>query len=224
MGVVKRDKLASLSFSASSCPSPPFSSSSLIGVLWVTLLIQFLLLLPPCQAQPPTLCNPIDRASLLSFFSNISSTSSPPLNWSSAECCRWEGIGCDAISGRVTHLELPFRGLVGTLSTSLANLTRLSHLNLSHNRLYGAIPHAFFFSSLPTLQILNLSYNRLSGELPTTNNNSTAALATRPLPIQIVDLSSNTFHGELLPEDGGGADGDIDIGDKKKLWFFIYFK
>ncbi|CAI0393821.1 unnamed protein product [Linum tenue] len=197
MVVAKRDKLASLSFSASSCPSPPsFSSSSLIGVLWVALLIQFLL--PPCQAQPqpPTLCSPIDRASLLSFFSNISSTSSPPLNWSSsAECCRWEGIGCDAISGRVTHLELPFRGLVGTLSPSLANLTRLSHLNLSHNRLYGVIPPAFFFSSLPTLQILDLSYNRLSGELPSdASNNSTAALAAR-----VVDLSSNNFHGELLP-------------------------
>ncbi|KDP40604.1 hypothetical protein JCGZ_24603 [Jatropha curcas] len=164
-----------------------FSSS------WVTFLFAFLviliLLLHPCYAAAA--CHQDDHDSLFTFFSNISSSS--PLNWSSStDCCLWEGVECDGINGRVNRLLLPFRGLTGILSPSLANLTHLYHLNLSHNRLSGSLPTGLF--SLNGLQILDLSYNRLDGELPGSDNNNTN------IAIQIVDLSSNRFNG-AIPSD-----------------------
>nr|KYP72016.1 Tyrosine-sulfated glycopeptide receptor 1 [Cajanus cajan] len=136
-------------------------------------------------------CNQLDRESLLAFSRNISTPS--PLNWSaSVDCCLWEGIQCDG-DLRVIHLLLPSRGLTGFISPSLTNLTALSHLNLSHNRLSSNLPNQFF-SLLNHLQVLDLSHNRLSGELPPfvadiSGNNT----------IRELDLSSNLFHGTLAP-------------------------
>ncbi|XVF74887.1 hypothetical protein PTKIN_Ptkin13bG0146800 [Pterospermum kingtungense] len=161
------------------------------------LLLNLLLLLSPsiffacpCQAA----CNQSDRDSLLAFFNNTTFPSSSPLNWStSIDCCSWEGVGC-VDDDRVTQLWLPSRGLSGHLSSSLANLTLLTHLNLSHNRFTGSLPTGFF-TSLDQLRVLDLSYNGLSGELSLDsfsdeNNNNLS-------PIQTVDLSSNRFSGTI---------------------------
>ncbi|KAL6283430.1 hypothetical protein ACE6H2_014359 [Prunus campanulata] len=129
-------------------------------------------------------CKQAERSSLLSFASTLSS---PPLNWTSIDCCRWKGITCNK-DGWVTHLLLPSKGLKGgLLPSSLANLTHITHLNLSHNSLYGSLETQFFLS-LNRLQILDLSYNLLSGELP---------LSLPSSNIQTLDLSSNHFHGAI---------------------------
>ena len=75
------------------------------------------------------------------------------------------------------------------------NLSSLSQLNLSHNRLSGTLQH-HFFSLLNHLLVLDLSYNRLSGELPPfvgdiSGKNSSGGV------IQELDLSSNLFNGTL---------------------------
>ncbi|KAG2675424.1 hypothetical protein I3760_12G004200 [Carya illinoinensis] len=107
-------------------------------------------------------CNQLDRNSLLSL--HLDSSNSTPLYWSSINCCHWEGISCDH-KGRVTHLWLPSKGLKGGISPSLVNLTRLSHLNLSHNSLIGFLPTGLF-SFLNQLRVLDLSHNHLGGQLP----------------------------------------------------------
>ncbi|GAV74408.1 Pkinase domain-containing protein/LRR_1 domain-containing protein/LRR_7 domain-containing protein/LRR_8 domain-containing protein [Cephalotus follicularis] len=138
----------------------------------------------PCRAA--TACNRGDRDSLLSL-------SWLSLNWSSSvDCCLWEGVNCGTSDGRVTHLSLPFQGLIGTISPAIANLTNLSYLNLSHNRLSGPLPAAFF-SSFNALQILDLSHNHLSGEIPSINN----SIGMINSSIQVVDLSSNIFTGAI---------------------------
>ena len=155
------------------------------------------LLLSWFVVQASSSCNQLDKDSLLAFSRNVSTH--PPLNWSaSVDCCLWEGILCDEgkLNGdlRVIHLLLPSRVLTGFISPSLTNLTALSHLNLSHNRLSGNLPNQFF-SLLNHLQILDLSYNRLSGELPPlfANNSSSSTTGT----IRELDLSSNLFKGTL---------------------------
>ncbi|CAL8150813.1 unnamed protein product [Prunus armeniaca] len=129
-------------------------------------------------------CKQAESSSLLSFASTLSS---PSLNWTSIDCCRWKGITCNK-DGWVTHLLLPSKGLKGgLLPSSLANLTHITHLNLSHNSLYGSLETQFFLS-LNLLEILDLSYNFLSGELP---------LSLPSSNIQTLDLSSNHFHGAI---------------------------
>ncbi|VVA19009.1 PREDICTED: receptor [Prunus dulcis] len=128
-------------------------------------------------------CKQTERSSLISFASTLSS---PPLNWISIDCCCWKGITCNQ-DGWVTHLLLPFKGIKGGISPSLGNLTHLTHLNLSHNSLYGSLETQFFLS-LNRLEFLDLSYNLLSGELPFSLLSSN---------IRTVDLSSNHFHGSI---------------------------
>ncbi|KAK2973192.1 hypothetical protein RJ640_009822 [Escallonia rubra] len=157
--------------------NPPFLLISPI----ITLGFLFILL---CRfASSYYACNQIDYDSLLAFSQNISTHPSTPLSWSSPDCCHWEGIACGRNS-RVTSLELPLRGLSGSISPSLGNLTYLSRLNLSRNSLSGNLPDALL-SHFTRLAILDLSFNKLFNERP----------LSLPLPfsIRVVDLSSNHF-------------------------------
>ncbi|CAL2253835.1 unnamed protein product [Prunus armeniaca] len=143
-------------------------------------------------------CKQTERSSLLSFTSTLSS---PPLNWTSLDCCRWKGITCNQ-DGWVTRLLLPSKGLKGGISpSSLANLTHLTHLNLSHNSLYGSLETQFFFS-LNQLEILDLSYNRLFGELPLSPSSSNHFFGAIPSSffqqasnLTSFNVSNNSFTG-----------------------------
>ncbi|KAJ4717300.1 Leucine-rich receptor-like protein kinase family protein [Melia azedarach] len=147
-----------------------------------------LLLFQPWFVYLHQACNHLDRDSLLSL-NFIVSSNSPSLNWSSSiDCCLWEGIKCDA-SGRVSHLCLPFRGLTGRISPFIGNLTHLSHLDLSHNRLSGFLPVSSF-SSLNLLEALDLSYNSFSGEFPSTFFQLAEKLIS-------FNISRNSFTGHI---------------------------
>ncbi|KAK7294555.1 hypothetical protein RJT34_17444 [Clitoria ternatea] len=177
-------------------PSTSSSSSSIYMVS--KLMVSFItpLLLLSLFVVQVSSCNQIDRLSLLSFSNNISTSPPfPSLNWSaSVDCCRWEGIACDGHL-RVTHLWLPYRGLTGFISSSLTNLSSLSHLNLSHNRLSGNLQDQFF-SLLNHLVVLDLSYNHLNGELPPFVDDNSGKNRTSGV-VEKVDLSSNFFNGTL---------------------------
>ncbi|KAL2493376.1 Tyrosine-sulfated glycopeptide receptor 1 [Abeliophyllum distichum] len=130
-------------------------------------------------------CNQLDRDSLSLF--NLSISSPFHLNWSlSVDCCSWEGVRCDE-SDKVTSLLLPSKGLVGSISP-IANLSRLSQLNLSQNWLSGPIPDGFFMG-FNRLLIIDLSHNRLTGKLSDSDK--------LPSTVTRVDLSSNRFDGTI---------------------------
>jgi hypothetical protein len=78
--------------------------------------------------------------------------------------CSWLGITCDS-AGYVTKLQLPNKGLNGTLhafySAAFQNLTVLE---LYNNDLVGVIPANI--SLLLNLTILDLSNNNLAGDIP----------------------------------------------------------
>ncbi|XP_048441578.1 receptor-like protein 2 [Pyrus x bretschneideri] len=130
-------------------------------------------------------CNQAEHISLLLFARTLSF---PPVNWSSlVDCCHWNGITCNQ-EGWVIHLLLSFKGLKGGMFlSSLRNLTHLTHLNLSHNSLHGAL-ETKFFSSLNRLKILDLSYNFFLERY---------RFLYHPKNIQTIDLSSNYFHGAI---------------------------
>ncbi|KAM5549542.1 hypothetical protein ABKV19_000792 [Rosa sericea] len=85
-------------------------------------------------------------------------------------------------------VRLKLNGGISPLS-SLHNLTNLTYLNLSRNSLYGSPGQTGLFLSLNHLEILDLSYNLLSGELP---------ISPLSGSIRMLDLSSNSFQGEIL--------------------------
>lgn len=165
-------------------PLPLIGSSG--GFLAVLLVILLACFATCCHGS----CNQLDRDSLLSFSKAISGATVNNLNWSNSgeDCCLWDGVGCDSNNDRVSTLLLPFRQLRGFIHPSVANLSHLTQLNLSHNWISGPLPDGFF-TSLNQLNTIDLSSNRLSGEV--------SASGSLPVTIQTLDLSSNHFNGTI---------------------------
>ncbi|KAJ4723375.1 putative Receptor-kinase [Melia azedarach] len=106
-----------------------------------------------------------DRVALLAFKSMISHEPEGMLNsWNdSHHFCKWEGITCGRRHRRVTILDLNSRGLVGSLSPHLGNLSFLREMDLSNNSIRGEIPHEF--GRLFRLEALYLFNNSLVGKI-----------------------------------------------------------
>ncbi|KAK3429743.1 hypothetical protein EUGRSUZ_E01234 [Eucalyptus grandis] len=91
-------------------------------------------------------------------------------SWSldgSGDCCSWDGVECDEVTGRVIALDLSSSCLSGTMSpnTTLFRLVHVKSLNLAFNSFnFSSIPYGF--SNLSKLQYLNLSSSEFSGEIP----------------------------------------------------------
>ncbi|KAF5190080.1 Gpcr kinase, partial [Thalictrum thalictroides] len=81
----------------------------------------------------------------------------------SVDPCTWNMIGCSA-EGYVISLEMVSKGLSGTLSPSIGNLTHLQTLLLQNNYISGPVPSEI--GKLSELQTLDLSGNEFVGEIP----------------------------------------------------------
>ncbi|XP_010441669.1 PREDICTED: probable LRR receptor-like serine/threonine-protein kinase At5g45780 isoform X2 [Camelina sativa] len=84
----------------------------------------------------------------------------------SVDPCTWNMVGCSSSEGFVVSLEMASKGLSGTISTSIGELTHLHTLLLQNNQLTGPIPSQL--GQLSELKTLDLSGNRFSGEIPAT--------------------------------------------------------
>ena len=95
-------------------------------------------------------------------------------NWlTKAPVSTWWGIGVDS-NNRVDSIELSYNGLVGTIPSSIVNLTQIRYLTLDGNSLTGMIPTSI--GNLTYLQVFLLEYNQLSGSIPTSIGNLTNLL------------------------------------------------
>ncbi|EEF46852.1 serine/threonine-protein kinase bri1, putative [Ricinus communis] len=90
---------------------------------------------------------------------------------------------------KVRMMDFSHNKLEGKLPRSLANCTKLEMLNLGNNQIYDVFPS--WAGLLPQLRVLILRSNRLVGVVgkPETNFDFPQ--------LQIIDLSDNTFTGEL---------------------------
>ncbi|KAF8035597.1 hypothetical protein BT93_C1586 [Corymbia citriodora subsp. variegata] len=91
-------------------------------------------------------------------------------SWSqdgSGDCCLWDGVKCDEVTGRVIALDLSSSCLSGIMSpnTTLFRLVHMESLNLAFNN-FNFSPIPYGFGNLSRLQYLNLSYSDFSGEIP----------------------------------------------------------
>ncbi|XP_068314508.1 probable LRR receptor-like serine/threonine-protein kinase At4g36180 [Pyrus communis] len=121
--------------------------------------------------------------------------------------CDWRGVGCD--DNRVQELRLPRLHLGGRITDHLVDLRDLRKLSLHSNNLNGSIPSSL--SQCALLRVLYLHGNSLSGTLPPAIFNLTNLQILNvahnflsgkisgdiPVSLRFLDLSSNTFAGEI---------------------------
>ncbi|XP_074279755.1 uncharacterized protein LOC141605023 [Silene latifolia] len=133
--------------------------------------------------------NATDHAALLVIKSQLK----VPSNWvlsswnDSIHHCSWEGVKCGRKHKRVTVLDLSSRGLAGTISPFIGNLSFLKILNLYNNSLYGEIPTQL--GHLIRLNELQLYNNTLVGEIP--------ANISRCVNLRVFYLANNKLEGKL---------------------------
>ncbi|KAM0856592.1 hypothetical protein ACQ4PT_048994 [Festuca glaucescens] len=142
-----------------------------------------------CLAAPINSCIEQDKTSLLQFLAGTSSDGGLKASWQNGtDCCTWEGIICGT-DGTVMDVLLASKGLEGSISPSLGELTGLLRLNLSQNSLSGGLPLELVSSS--SIIVIDVSFNLLNGnmlELPS---------STAGRPLQVLNTSSNLFTGQF---------------------------
>ncbi len=135
--------------------------------------------------------------------------------------CTWSGIICT--DGHVTHIDLLYNQLTGTLPHELGNLAHLRALGLWVNQLSGPIPAEL--GNLSELIFLDLSGNQISGGIPDelgdmTNLQTLSLIHNRlsgPLPAELgrlekletLNLSYNQFSGPIPAEWGDLANLNV---------------
>lgn len=198
----------------------PSSRLSFIHVLFILLL---LILLPPKAAVSLS----AETKALLNFKSQLKDPQSHLSSWVDSDSpCRFEGITCDPVTGRVVGILLNNVSLSGELSPSLAMLGSLTSLVITSTNISGKVPVEL--NSLIELKVLNLSMNGMLGEIPDLSGLKN---------LKVLDLSSNSFSGGFpswvgnltrlvrlgLASNGfdeGGIPGEF--GDVKNLtWLFL---
>ncbi|KAH0706943.1 hypothetical protein KY289_012019 [Solanum tuberosum] len=132
-----------------------------------------------CSSFDHHLCSPTEASALLQFKQHFEIISNPnsrcpihfprTMSWNeSRDCCTWNGVTCDMLTGHVIALDLSCSQLSGTFhpNSSLFQLHHLHTLNLAYNDFYFfVIPQNF--GRLTNLRHLNLSFSYFKGEIPT---------------------------------------------------------
>ncbi|CAI5488876.1 unnamed protein product, partial [Closterium sp. Naga37s-1] len=79
------------------------------------------------------------------------------------DCGTFNAVTCNT-DGDVTALDLGYKGLIGSIPTSIGTLSQLSLLVLTWNQLKGPLPASFV--NLTALIEMDASYNQLNGTIP----------------------------------------------------------
>jgi hypothetical protein len=77
--------------------------------------------------------------------------------------CGWYGISCDGAGDHITMIDLSENNLIGTLPTSLQDLTQLQYFSTYSNALGGTLPA---IAGMTQLVVFLVSNNQISGAIP----------------------------------------------------------
>ncbi|XP_038688546.1 receptor-like protein 6 [Tripterygium wilfordii] len=124
------------------------------------------------------MCSHYDRLALIEFKNSFSLDNDASLDFPTShpktqswkegtDCCYWDGVTCDTVTGRVIGLDLSCSLLQGSLypNSSLFRLSHLKKLNLADND-FSDSKISPKFGQFKSLTHLNLSYNSFLGEVP----------------------------------------------------------
>ncbi|KAK3423806.1 hypothetical protein EUGRSUZ_F00571 [Eucalyptus grandis] len=112
------------------------------------------------------------------------------ISWNkSVDCCSWDEVTCDNVTGNVIGLYLAYHPIHGTLySNNSLHLPKLQVLDMSTCNL-TKLP--YFLNSLESLTYLNLSHNKISGEIPRW------FWGISQHTLKHLDLSNNLMEGDI---------------------------
>ncbi|KAH7669442.1 Non-specific serine/threonine protein kinase protein, partial [Dioscorea alata] len=149
------------------------------------LLLVILVLAELISRSSCTACIESERMALLDFKKHVQDPNNKLSSWvMGQDCCSWEGVHCDNLTGNILALKLRgpdprsyvsyylddsdylhYLQLGGEISPSLLQLQHLNYLDLSCNFFDGtSIPS--FISQFKELRYLNLSYSGFHGSIP----------------------------------------------------------
>ena len=148
-----------------------------------------------------------DRLALESFFKGCGGAGwVKNAGWmTEADIGEWEGVTVDA-EGRVTDIDMPNNGLVGSIPSDIRQLSALQRLDLGNpytdecqNKLTGSIPAEL--GQLRALTHLHLGNNDLSGAIPAglgqlgalTHLDLSFQTLTGPIPEELRQLPAITY-------------------------------
>ncbi|AES69318.1 receptor-like protein 9DC3 [Medicago truncatula] len=152
-------------------------------MVWFLLFLHlFLFHFPSFSSSFNFSCHHYESSALLHFKSSFTINSEPAYSYfcdesrllktatwkNEIDCCSWDGVTCDTISGHVIGLNLGCEGLQGILNpnSTLFHLAYIQKLNLANNDFSGSYFHSKFGGFL-SLTHLDLSHSYLKGEIPT---------------------------------------------------------
>ncbi|GMI74184.1 receptor like protein 34 [Hibiscus trionum] len=177
-----------------------------MGSLFLVLVLLLLLLLhfsSSLKTPSSHLCLPNQRAALLQFKNSISiedycgdeyyNDYPKTDSWNkSIDCCSWDGVECDELTGHVIGIDLSRSCLTGPLfesaNNSLFQLHNLQWLDLSSNTINGSLSSLFH---LHGLRRLNIAYNEFDhGPIP-------SELFTQLVSLTHLNLSHSGFSGRI---------------------------
>ncbi|KAF2609115.1 hypothetical protein F2Q68_00046266 [Brassica cretica] len=117
-----------------------------------------------------------------------------------------EFVNSSSSSSKLQYLNLGDNRLDGPIPESISNFIHLRQLFINHNNFSGSIPRSI--SKLVKLRNIHLSNNMLKGEVPgflwrltrmvfSHNYFTSFGISSKKPLTQMLDLSSNSFHGPL---------------------------
>ncbi|KAG8378445.1 hypothetical protein BUALT_Bualt08G0138000 [Buddleja alternifolia] len=139
--------------------------------------------------------NDTDAFALLAFKAAIDDDPLGALTtWNETlHVCRWRGVTCShRHRDRVVSINLMSRGLVGSVSPHLGNLSFLKSITLQNNSFHGQIPEQI--GRLRRLEYIEFSNNSFSGEIPRN--------LSQCRNLYYLNLIANNLEGTIMPELG----------------------
>lgn len=139
------------------------------------------------EANAPTNSLEMDSLALVALYNATDGVNwNNNSNWLTGPVSTWFGI--TVANDTVTHIDLPFNGLVGTLPSEIGDFGGLRVLNLrSNNQIQGTIPTSI--ANLQTLEILDVLFNQITDSI------SSAILSLGSL--QELYLGENNLMGSI---------------------------